>query len=104
MLLILSKDEAEGDSRIIGSARFAFSALAAGFAVTGRGRLGRGFEEAPGRELLVACLRRPRNVSECLRTWEKSYVKCVSPAKSAPLCLQRSTCLTVGFMPLNAEL
>lgn len=68
MLLIRSKEEAEGERRIMGSARFAFNALGAGLAATGRGRLGRGFDEAPGRELLPGSLRRPRNVSECLRT------------------------------------
>lgn len=68
MLLIRSKEEADGDSSIIGSARLAFSALGAGLAATGRGLFGRGFEEAPGRELLVGSLRRPRKVSECLRT------------------------------------
>lgn len=104
MLLIRSKEEADGERRIMGSARLAFKALGAGLAVTGRGRFGRGFEEAPGRELLVGTLRRPRNVSECLRTWEKSYIECVSPAKSTSLCPKHDSSLTVGFMPLSAEL
>lgn len=68
ILLIRRRDEAEGDRRIIGSARFALSALGAGLAATGKGLFGRGFEEAPGRELLVGSFRRPRKVSECLRT------------------------------------
>lgn len=68
MLLMRSKEEAEGERRMIGSARLAFNALGAGLAATGKGRFGRGFDEAPGRELLVGSLRRPRNVSECLRT------------------------------------
>lgn len=77
MLLIRNKDEADGERRIIGSARFAFRALGTGFAAIGRGLFGRGFE-APGREPLVGALRRPRKISACFRTCEKSYSGIVS--------------------------
>lgn len=64
--------EAEGERRMIGSDRLELTADERGFDGAGAGRDGIFVFDWPGRACDGSLLRRPRKVSACLRTCEKS--------------------------------
>ena len=69
MLLILSRDEADGERRIIGSMR-RLGFLRLETSAIDEDRPADGTPVGPPGRARV----RPRKISACFRTWEKSYV------------------------------
>lgn len=75
MLDMRSREEADGERRIIGSCRFEATAEESGLELFAAGRAAReaDFEGgAPGRDEEGPPFRLPRKISACLRTCEKS--------------------------------
>ena len=94
------RDDAEGDSRMMGSDLLLLTFDTAGFCACGIGLVASVFADwegpglAPGAPLSD---RLPRKVSPCLRTCEKSY-------QSQSSITQNLSIPTVGLIPRNMEL
>lgn len=96
-------DEADGERRIMGSERFEDTVEEIGFEVFAAGRAASEADFAgiaPGLELEEGMpFRRPRKVSACLRTCEKSCRASVGCAPTIALSTH-----TVGLIPLRRVL